>query len=86
LLQHPFAQSPWQNPLLAATPQNQFSNPIPGYHGWPQQQTPFTYPLAPQSLIGTGGIGQQFGQLHPLAQAALRQASAYGYSPVAGCF
>jgi hypothetical protein len=86
LLQHPSAQGPWQNPLLAVGPQNQLLNPALAYHGLPQQQQQFSYPLAPQSLIGAGGIGQQFGQINPLAHAALRQAAAYGYPPVAGYF
>jgi hypothetical protein len=88
LLQHPSAQSPWQNPQLPVGPQNQLQNPMLAYHGWPQQQQQFGYPLAPQSLIGAGGIGQQFGQQfgHPLAQAALRQGAPYGYPPVVGYF
>jgi hypothetical protein len=74
LLQHSLAQGPWQNPMLA-------------YHTWPQQQQQFNYPLAPQSLIGQPGIGQPFGQIHPLAHAAaLRQATAYAYPTGAGCY
>jgi len=90
LLQNPFAQnpysqyqqmqSPWQNPLLAL---GQF-NPTLAYHGWPQQQQQIGYPLAPQSPIG-GGMGQPFGQIHPLAHLALRQAG-YGISPFMGGF
>ncbi len=80
LLQHPFAQGPWQNPLLATTLQNQLLNPMIANYGWPQQQQQLTYPLAPQSLIGAGGVGLPFGQIHPLAHAALRQAAGYaGY-------
>jgi len=86
LLQHPFSQSLWQNPLLAASLQNPLLNPMLAYHGWPQQQQQFNYPPAPQSLIGAGGIGQPFGQINPLAQMALRQASGYGISPFAGYF
>jgi hypothetical protein len=86
LLQHPLAQGPWQNPLLAATLQNQLLNPMIGYHTWPQQQQQFTYPLAPQSLIGAGGLGLPFGQIHPLAHAALRQAAGYGYPAMPGYF
>jgi hypothetical protein len=85
-LQHPLAQGPWQNPMLAASLQNPLLNPMLAYYGWPQQQPQFNYPLAPQSLIGAGGIGQPFGQIHPLAQAALRPATGYGISPFAGGF
>jgi hypothetical protein len=67
-----------QNPLL---------NPMLAYQVWQQQQTPFGYPLAPQSLIGGAGIGQPYGQpygqVNPLAQFALRQ-SGLGLSPFAG--
>ena len=94
LLQHPLAQGPWQNPLLAATLQNQLLNPMIGYHTWPQQQQQLTYPLAPQSLIGAGGSGLPFGQIHPQIQsqiqsmihAALRQAAGYGYPTAPGYF
>jgi hypothetical protein len=94
LLQHPLAQSLWQNPLLAASLQNPLLNPMLAYHGWPQQQQQgwpqqqqqFNYPPAPQSLIGAGGIGQPFGQFNPLAHLALRQATGYGISPFAGYF
>ena len=79
LLQHPLAQGPWQNPLLATTLQNQLLNPMIANYGWPQQQQQPTYPLAPQSMIGAGGVGVPFGQIHPLAHAALRQATGYGY-------
>jgi hypothetical protein len=79
LLQNPLAQGPWQNSLLAANLQNQLLNPMIAYHTWPQQQQQFTYPLAPQSLIGAGGSGLPFGQIHPMSHAALRQAAAYGY-------
>jgi len=68
-LQQHAAQIPWQNPLTA-TLQNPLLNAMQAYHGWPQQQaTPFGYPLAPQTLMGAGGIGQGFGQ------------SPYGQSP-----
>jgi len=63
--------------------QNQQLNPILAYQLWQQQQTPFGYPLAPQSLIGGPGIGQPYGQINPLAQLALRQ-SGLGVSPFAG--
>jgi hypothetical protein len=90
LLQHPLAQGPWQNPLLAATLQNQLLNPMIGYHTWPQQQQQFTYPLAPQSLIGASGNSLPFGQIHPqihpMLQAALRQAAGYGYPTVPGYY
>jgi hypothetical protein len=91
LLQHPLAQGLWQNPLLAAGLQNPLLNPMLAYQGWPQQQQPFNYPPAPQSLIGAGGVGQPFGgqpfgQINPLAQLALRQAAGYGMSPFAGYF
>jgi hypothetical protein len=93
-------QSPWHNHLLAAGLQN----PQTGYPGWPQQPQS-NYPLAPQTLLGAGGIGQPYAQqfgfpqvpqgllgggigqnIHPLAQLALRQATGYGISPLAGCF
>jgi hypothetical protein len=71
-------------------PQQQFGNGggigQPSAYGWPQPQQQFGYPLAPQSLIGAGGVGSPFGQIHPLAQLALRQAAGYGISPLAGCF
>ncbi len=55
--------------------------------GQPFGQQQYGYPLAPQSFIGSGGIGQAFGQIHPLAQQlALRQAAGFGISPLAGCF
>jgi len=64
-LQHSIGHAGLQNPLL---------NPLLAYQTWQQQQqTPFGYPLAPQSFIG-GGIGQPYGQINPLAQLALRQA------------
>jgi hypothetical protein len=79
LVQHALLQGSWHNPLLAANLQNQLLNPIPANYGWPQQQQqPFPYPLAPQSLIGGGAIGLPFGQISPLAHPALRQAG-YGY-------
>jgi hypothetical protein len=75
LLQQQLSQSPWQNPLLTASlQQNPLLNPAMAYHGWPQQQSQLGYPLAPQSFIGAGG---GIGQIHPLAQAALRQAAGY---------
>jgi hypothetical protein len=93
-LQHPQAQGPWQNPQLGYQGWPQQQQPY-GYpqqqqqtYGYPQaqQQNLTGYPLAPQSLIGAGGIGQPFGQIHPLAQLALRQAAGYGISPLAGGF
>jgi hypothetical protein len=61
-----------------------------GYHTWPQQQQQFTYPLAPQSLIGASGNSLPFGQIHPqihpMLQAALRQAGGYGYPTVPGYY
>ena len=81
---HPGLQNPaLQNPMLAASLQNPLLNPILAYQAWQQQQTPFTYPLAPQSLIGGAGIGQQYGQINPLALLALRQGG-LGLSPFAG--
>ena len=97
ILQHLQTQTPWQNPLLAAGLQN----PQAAYHNWAQQQQQPNYPLAPQTLLGAGGIGQPFAQqfgypgqipgqipglIHPRAQLALRQAYGYGGSPIAGCF
>ncbi|SPE41466.1 hypothetical protein SBA3_430051 [Candidatus Sulfopaludibacter sp. SbA3] len=90
----------WQNPLLQQQLlqqqllqqlqqqqlQQPLLNPMAALQGWPQTQSPFGYPLAPQSLIGATGIGQPTGQIHPLAQLALRQAAGYGISPLAGCF
>jgi hypothetical protein len=93
-LQNPLLAATLQNPLLAATLQNPLLTQTLGYgsglqqqpqYGGFQQQPQFSYPLAPQSLIG-GGIGQQFGHINPLAQLALRQATSYGISPLAGCF
>jgi hypothetical protein len=69
-------------------PQSGYQQQQPQFQGWPQQpQQQFGYPLAPQSLIGAGGIGQ----IHPLlaqalAQAGLRPATGYGMSPLAGSF
>jgi hypothetical protein len=100
LLQHVLAQSSWQNQQPGnygwpQQPQQQYGYPqaaqqsLPGPVGIGQ---PFGfgqqlgYPLAPQTLIGAGGIGQAFGQVHPLAQLALRQAAGYGNSPWAGGF
>jgi hypothetical protein len=88
------SQYPLQNPMQAyhgwPQPQQQFGNGggigQPSAYGWPQPQQQFGYPLAPQSLIGAGGVGSPFGQIHPLAQLALRQAAGYGISPLAGCF
>jgi hypothetical protein len=83
-------QQQW-NPQQQLYPQQQqFYPQQQGYlqqQGWPQhqQQQQFGYPLAPQSLIG-GGLGQPEGQIPPLAQLALRQASGYGISPFVGCF
>lgn len=86
-LQNPIQQQQFGNPAL----QNPLLNPILAYQAWQQQQTPFNYPLAPQSLIGGAGIGQPYGQvnplaqlaLNPLAQLALRQGG-LGLSPFAG--
>jgi hypothetical protein len=94
LLQHQLAQGPWQNPLLAANLQNQQLNPMIPYHTWPQQQQQFTYPLAPQSLIGAGGNSLSFGQIQPqihpqihaMIHAALRQATGFGYPSVPGYY
>jgi hypothetical protein len=85
-LQHALTQSVWQNPVLTASLQNPLLNPILAHQAWLQQQPQFNYPLAPQSLIGAGGIGQPFGQIHPLAQLGLRPTTGYGISPLAGCF
>ena len=85
LLQHLLAHAAWQNPLL---------NPALAYHqmlaqqAWQQPQTQFNYPLAPQTLIGGAGIGQpglgqHYGQIHPLAQMAMRQTTGLGLSPFA---
>jgi len=68
-----------QNPLLAASLQNPLQNPLLAYQGW-QQQMPFGYPLAPQSLIGGPAIGQPYPQINPMAQLALRQGG-FGPSP-----
>ncbi len=95
LLQNPILQNPLvqqallQQQLQQLAWQNQLLNPALTAHGWPQQQQQFGgYPLAPQGLIGGGGIGQigGIGQLHPLAQLALRQAGGYGASPYGGMF
>ena len=83
LAQHALLQAAWQNPLLAASLQNPMFNPFIAAQGWGQQQTQFPYPLAPQTLAGAG-IGQPFGQINPLAQAALRQATGYGANPLGG--
>ena len=84
LLQQHLAQvAAWQNPLIQ---QNPLLHQVQALQGWPQQQQQGWpqqqfggYPLAPQSLIGAGGIGQQqgYGQIHPLAQLALRQAGCF---------
>ena len=95
LLQNPILQNPLvqqallQQQLQQLAWQNQLLNPALTSHAWPQQQQQFGgYPLAPQGLIGGGGIGQfgGIGQLHPLAQLALRQAGGYGASPYGGGF
>ena len=83
-IQSPIAQLAWQNPWLAASLQNQFNSPFAQLGGG-QQQSPFHYPLAPQTMTG-GGIGQPYGQLNPFAQTALRQQTGYGFSPLGGCF
>lgn len=95
LQHHQLSHLGLQNPMLTAGLQNPLLNPILAYQAWQQQQTPFTYPLAPQSFIGAPGmgqpgigqpwpgIGQPFGQINPLAQLALRQ-SGLGLSPFAG--
>ncbi|MDR3703290.1 MAG: hypothetical protein P4L56_26825 [Candidatus Sulfopaludibacter sp.] len=94
-LQNPLFQNPLlqqallQNQLQQLAWQNQMLNPMLANQGWPQQQQQFGgYPLAPQGQIGGGGAGQigGFGQLHPLVQLALRQASGYGISPYGGSF
>ena len=92
-------QSPWQqNPTLAAGLQNALLNPMLAYYGWQQlqqqQQPQLNYSLAPQSMIGAGGIGQQqpFGsQIHPLQalaalQGAYRPATGYGILSGVGGF
>ncbi len=96
--QHHLGHPGLQNPLLTAQLNPQFNaqvnpqlnpqfnpqlNPMLAYQAWQQQQTPFPYPLAPQSFIGGPGIGQPYGQINPLAQLALRQ-SGLGLSPFAG--
>ena len=94
LLQNPVLQNPLvqqallQNQLQQLAWQNQLFNPALAAHPWPQQQQQFGYPLAPQGLIGGGGIGQigGIGQLHPLAHLALRQAGGYGMTPYGGSF
>ena len=100
-LQNPLAQwqhpllAQLQNPLLAQLQHPllaQLQNPLaqlqhPLLHAFQQQQQPYGYPLQPQTLTGGGqqGIGQGFGQIHPLAlQLALRQMSTPGISPWAG--
>ena len=91
---HQLSHIALQNPMLTAGLQNPLLNPILAYQAWQQQQTPFTYPLAPQSFLGgpgmgqpygqpLPGIGQPYGQINPLAQLALRQ-SGLGLSPFAG--
>jgi hypothetical protein len=89
-LQNPYvqqhmAQNPWQQQaLLASGVQSPLQNPALAYNPWQQQQQPFPYPLAPQSMIGAGGIGQTpLPQINPLAQLALRQAG-YGINPLIG--
>jgi hypothetical protein len=89
LLQHHLTQAHLQNPILAAGLQNPLQNPMinPLQSFFAAQQQPqFGYPLAPQSLLGAAGIGQSFGQFHPLAQGAFRPGVGFGASPFAGCF
>jgi len=94
LLQNPILQNPLvqqallQNQLQQLAWQNQLLSQAQGNQGWPQQQQQFGgYPQqGPQSMIGVGGIGQPFGQIHPLAQLALRQATGFGISPYGGSF
>lgn len=85
LQQNPFAALQ-QNPLLAATLQNPMLHPLvaqtlgqhlqPGFGGGtPYGQT--GYPLAPQSWIGQGGIGQ----ILPLYQQLLAQRGVTGINP-----
>lgn len=80
-LPNPGLQSPWTHPFAAAG----LHNPIAG-HAWTQPQyPPIGYPLAPQTLIGSAGIGQgygpfqPYGAVNPLAQAAYRQAGGFGW-------
>jgi hypothetical protein len=79
---HQLTHPSWQNPLLAASLQNPLLNPLLAFQAWQQQQAQLPYQLAPQSLIG-GGIGQQFGQINPLALQALRQGG-LGTNPFVG--
>jgi len=63
-------------------------NPMLAYQAWPQQGLS-NYPLAPQSLIGAGAIGQpygqiSYGQINPLAQFGIRPTHGYGFAPM-GC-
>ena len=91
LLQHALV-SPWQNPLLAAALHCQLANPqlANPIAAWPQQQ--FAYPLAPQSLIGSGVPyggnpipgGPIAGAMHPVAAPwAVRPFGASAVSPFA---
>jgi hypothetical protein len=100
LAQNPWAQqqfaqqSPWQQNPLAAGLQNPLLNPMLAYYGWQQQQPQLNYSLAPQSLIGAGGFGQQQpigSQIHPLLalaalQAAYRPSTGYGIPSGVGGF
>lgn len=79
---HQLGHQGLQNPMLTGL-QNPLINALLTQQAWQQQQTPFGYPLAPQSLIGGPGIGQPYGQINPLAQLALRQ-TGLGLSPFAG--
>jgi hypothetical protein len=80
-LQNPLLAASLQNPLQNPLLQNPMINPLLAYQGWQQQQTPFGYPLAPQSLIGGPSIGQPYPQINPMAQFALRQGG-FGPSPL----
>ena len=85
LQQNPFTALQ-QNPLIAATLQNPLLNPLVaqifGQHLQPGNigGTPYGqsgYPLAPQSWIGQGGLGQ----IQPLYQQLLAQRGLTGGSP-----
>jgi hypothetical protein len=76
------AQLPWQQQLHQQLHQQLLAaglqNPQLGLHNWPQQQTQYGYPLAPQSLIGAG-IGQPFAHQFGYPQTGYPQT---GYSQI----